>query len=206
MKALILFSIFSSFALTGYAQNAQAYFNSSANYYVKDKKVEAMQTIRDGLTKFPNDEKLKALAEKMKQEKKEQEKKDQEKKEQEKKEQEKKEQEKKDPQNKDGENKDQQKKEQEKKEEEKKKDQQDKNEKKDQQKKDSEKEKPQTEQEKKDQQKQNAPDLSDKLQKMNISEEKAKMLLEAMKNQEIQYLQQNKRKATKSKDKSKPDW
>ena len=41
---------------------------------------------------------------------------------------------------------------------------------------------------------------------MKISEEKAKMILEAMKNQEIQYLQQNKRKATKPKDRSKPDW
>jgi hypothetical protein len=32
------------------------------------------------------------------------------------------------------------------------------------------------------------------------------MLLEAMKNQEIQYLQQTKRKATKPKEKGKPDW
>ena len=39
-----------------------------------------------------------------------------------------------------------------------------------------------------------------------MSEEKAKMILEAMKNQEIQYLQQNKRKATKQRDKTKPDW
>jgi Ca-activated chloride channel family protein len=41
---------------------------------------------------------------------------------------------------------------------------------------------------------------------MEMSEEKAQMILEAMKNQEIQYLQQNKRKATKPKDRSKPDW
>ncbi|NJN41708.1 MAG: tetratricopeptide repeat protein [Flammeovirgaceae bacterium] len=50
------------------------------------------------------------------------------------------------------------------------------------------------------------PSLSEKLKEMQISEEKARMILEAMKNQEIQYLQQNKRKATKPKDKSKPDW
>ena len=50
------------------------------------------------------------------------------------------------------------------------------------------------------------PSVSDKLKDMNISEEKARMLLEAMKNQEIQYLQQNKRKATQKKDPSKPDW
>jgi Ca-activated chloride channel homolog len=41
---------------------------------------------------------------------------------------------------------------------------------------------------------------------MEMSEEKAQMILEAMKNQEIQYLQQNKRKATKPEDRSKPDW
>jgi hypothetical protein len=41
---------------------------------------------------------------------------------------------------------------------------------------------------------------------MKISEEKARMILEAMKNQEKQYLQQQKRKATKSRDKNKPDW
>jgi hypothetical protein len=50
------------------------------------------------------------------------------------------------------------------------------------------------------------PDLEKKLEDMKISPEKARMILEAMKNQEIQYLQQNKRKATKPKDKSKPDW
>ena len=50
------------------------------------------------------------------------------------------------------------------------------------------------------------PSISDKLKEMNISEEKAKMILEAMKNNEIQYIQQNKRKATKKKDPDKPDW
>lgn len=50
------------------------------------------------------------------------------------------------------------------------------------------------------------PSLSDKLKEMKISEEKAKMILEAMKNNEIQYIQQNKRKATKKKDPDKPDW
>jgi len=50
------------------------------------------------------------------------------------------------------------------------------------------------------------PSVSEKLKQMEMSEEKAKMILEAMKNQEIQYLQQNKRKATKPKDKGKPDW
>lgn len=46
----------------------------------------------------------------------------------------------------------------------------------------------------------------DKLKDMKVTEEKAKMILEAMKNQEKQYLQQNKRKAEKPRDKGKPDW
>ncbi|MDH5598250.1 MAG: hypothetical protein OEY34_03945 [Cyclobacteriaceae bacterium] len=50
------------------------------------------------------------------------------------------------------------------------------------------------------------PSFSDKLKDMNLSEEKAKMLLEAMKNSEKQYLQQIKRKPTKPKTKGKPDW
>jgi Ca-activated chloride channel family protein len=46
----------------------------------------------------------------------------------------------------------------------------------------------------------------DKLKEMNISEEKARMILEAMRNSEIQYIQQNKRKATKKPESGKPDW
>ncbi|MFY0652886.1 MAG: hypothetical protein JXQ96_12660 [Cyclobacteriaceae bacterium] len=47
---------------------------------------------------------------------------------------------------------------------------------------------------------------SEKLQEMNLSEEKARMILEALKNSEIQYIQQNRRKPTKRKDSNKPDW
>lgn len=61
--------------------------------------------------------------------------------------------------------------------------------------------------EKKEQEKKETPQsVKDKLKEMEMSEEKAQMILEAMKNQEIQYLQQNKRKATKPKDRTKPDW
>jgi hypothetical protein len=61
-------------------------------------------------------------------------------------------------------------------------------------------------QEQEKQQQQTDPSLSDKLKEMKISEEKARMILEAMKNNEVQYLQQNKRKATKPNEKGKPDW
>jgi len=60
--------------------------------------------------------------------------------------------------------------------------------------------------EEKDQKDQPQPSPSDKMQEMNISPEKAKMILEALKNSEIQYIQQNRRKPTKRKDSDKPDW
>ena len=46
----------------------------------------------------------------------------------------------------------------------------------------------------------------EKLAEMNISPEKAQMILEAMQNGEIQYIQQQKRKSTEKQDKGKPDW
>ena len=71
-----------------------------------------------------------------------------------------------------------------------------------------EKEQQKKDQDKKDEndKKETPPSVSDKLKDMKMSEDKAKMVLEAMKNQEVQYLQQNKRKATKPKSKGKPDW
>ena len=50
------------------------------------------------------------------------------------------------------------------------------------------------------------PSVSDKLKEMNISEEKAQMILEAMRNNEMQYIQQNRRKPEKPRDRTKPDW
>ncbi|MBU2914306.1 tetratricopeptide repeat protein [Reichenbachiella agariperforans] len=50
------------------------------------------------------------------------------------------------------------------------------------------------------------PSTSDKLKEMNISEEKAKMILEALKNSEIQYIQQNRRRPTNNQSSDKPDW
>lgn len=119
-------------------------------------------------------------------------------------------------QNKDQEQKDQDKQEQQKEEQKKeqdKKDEQNKDQKQEQQDKKDEEQKKKEQQEqnkdqenKEDQKKDIPPSVSEKLKKMEMSEEKAKMILEAMKNQEIQYLQQNKRKATKPRDRGKPDW
>jgi tetratricopeptide (TPR) repeat protein len=131
-------------------------------------------------------------------------------KDQQQKEQEKKEQEKKDQEQKNQQNKDQQKKESDKKEQQEQKDKQQKE--KDQQQKEQEKkaQDPKEQQEQKDKQnkdnKELPPSVKEKLKNMQMPEEKAKMILEAMRNQEIQYLQQNRRKASKPKEKGKPDW
>lgn len=124
--------------------------------------------------------------------------KDQQNKDQQNKEEQKKDQQQKDQQNKEDEKKDQQNKDQQQKEQEQK--EKDKQE----QEKQQEKEKQQQEQ---DAKKGEMPNLDrQKLEQMKISEEKARMILEAMKNQEKQYLQQQKRKASQSRDRNKPDW
>ncbi len=167
-------------------QAAADFFNKAANEYLyKDDKI-ALNTIESGLSQYPADPSLTSLKEKILKEKQKQD--QQNKQEQEKKEEEKKEQEKQEQQ---------------------KKDQQD-------EKADNEKDA-----EKKDQQNQPEPEETDekgkdmeeppvsreeKLKELNLTEEKARMILEAMKNNEIQYIQQNKRKPTKKPDSSKPDW
>jgi archaellum component FlaD/FlaE len=72
-------------------------------------------------------------------------------------------------------------------------------------------------QEQQEQQQQQEQESSDKnneekkvqpqdMKQMDISEEMARMILEAMRNNEMQYIQQTPKKATKPKDNSKPDW
>jgi outer membrane biosynthesis protein TonB len=47
---------------------------------------------------------------------------------------------------------------------------------------------------------------SERLQQMNMTEAQAKMVLDAMKSTEVQYLQQSQKRAGKKADKTKPDW
>ncbi|MEO5599794.1 MAG: tetratricopeptide repeat protein [Cyclobacteriaceae bacterium] len=139
---------------------------------------------------------------KKKEEEKQQQNKDKDKKDQQNEDQDKKEEKDKDEQKKDEQNKDQEKKDQEQKQQEQKE-----QEKKEQEEKEQEEKQKQEEQAKQEQEKKEMQNLDrEKLQQMKISEEKARMILEAMKNQEKQYLQQQKRKATKSRDRTKPDW
>lgn len=182
-----------AFQQLGVMNNREGKFEEALNYFKQavknDPTNDEARYNYEMLKKKLDEQKKQEEQQKDKQENKDQDKqdqKDQEKKDQEKKDQEKKDQEKKDQEKKDQEKKDQEKKDQENKE---------------------EKSEEQQQEEKDQEEKQNMPpDLEKKLEEMKISPEKARMILEAMKNQEIQYLQQNKRKATKPKDKSKPDW
>ena len=48
--------------------------------------------------------------------------------------------------------------------------------------------------------------VEEKLKEINMTKEKAEMILDALNNNEFQYIQQLKRKPSKKKDKNKPDW
>ncbi|MCE7997182.1 MAG: hypothetical protein HEP71_34800 [Roseivirga sp.] len=188
------------------AQNASDFFSSAGNQFIDGNTETALKTVNRGLDRFPSDEKLKKLKEELeKQQEQEQQEQEQQKQQEE---QEKQDQEKKDQQQKDQQEqqeKDQQEQEQEQKDQDQKQEKdegKEDEEKKDEEKKDSEP----TEEEKEQKEKDDLQKFLDKLKEMKISPEKAQMILEAMKNNEIQYVQQNKRKAKKRKDRSKPDW
>jgi Ca-activated chloride channel homolog len=54
--------------------------------------------------------------------------------------------------------------------------------------------------------KSNEESIEEKLKKINMSKKKAEMILDALNNNEFQYIQQLKRKPSKKLDKNKPDW
>jgi len=191
----------------GVVANRQGKFEEALNYFKQAMKAEP----NNEQARYNYEMVKKKLEEKKKQEQQNKDKNNQDKKDDQKKDQNK---DQKDQQNKDQKDKQDQKdkkdKENKDKQDQQKKDQKDKQDQKDKEQKDKEqkqKEQQRKEQQQKDEKKDKQdPSLSEKLKDMKISEEKAKMILEAMKNQEVQYLQQNKRKATKPRDKGKPDW
>lgn len=71
-----------------------------------------------------------------------------------------------------------------------------------------ENENPENQEEKTEEQQrmENMQNLKEKLEEMEMNEETAMMILEALRNQEIQYLQQMRRKATQNRKSGKPDW
>lgn len=176
---------------------AEDKFHAASAQYINKNFDQALATVKEGLKIKPDSEKLEALRKLLEQEKKNQQ--QQQNKEQQKENKEKQDQ-KSDQQ--DQQQKDQQKDADKEKDDQKKKDQEEEK-RNEQEQKDAEPSKPEDQEaEKKDQQ----PTPSERLEELKMSEEKARMILEAMKNQEMQYLQQQKRKATQPRDRTKPDW
>lgn len=191
-----------------------AYQQTGIIQHQQKKYKEALESFKQAIKVDPSNEEARYNYEMLKKFLKEQEqkqdqnkdKKDQDKKDQEKKDQEKQDKQDKEKKDKEGEDKDQEKQDKEgEKEDKEKKD----GEEKEQDKKDGkEKEEEAKEGEKEDDQKKPTPESGpeEKLKEMKITEEKAKMILEALKNNEVQYIQQNRKKAKKRPKSNKPDW
>lgn len=186
-----------AFQQMGIMANQQGRFEEALNFFKQA--IKAEPTNNDArynyeMLKKKLDEQKKQQEEKQQQNK-DKEQKDQQNKDQQDQEEQKQDEQKKDQESKDEQNKDEQQKEQEQKDQ---KEQQDKEQKEDDK---------QQEQEQKEAEKKEMQNLDpEKLEQMKISEEKARMILEAMRNQEKQYLQQQRRKPTQSRDRNKPDW
>lgn len=185
-----LFAILITLLGTGlFAQSQVDYFNRAANEYIYENNQVALNTIDAGLTKYPSDADLTSLKEKIEKEKKEEEQKQQEQDQQEQERQEQEEQEKQEQQEQQNQ------------------EQQESEEGEDAEEKEQSQEAQQEETEEDGKEMEQPPQSrSEKLEELNLTEEKARMILEAMKNNEIQYIQQNKRKAKKKPDSTKPDW
>jgi hypothetical protein len=209
----IIFFTISLSTLSIKAQNVEQAFHNAAQHYIAGQKEQAKQSIYEGLAQEPNDRKLRELLQKLLEEEQQQQQNSQQN-EQKKEQQDQQQDDSQDQQ----ENQDS-------------KDSKDQNEQEQGQKQRGEQGE-QKQQESKDKDQQNGkkreeelsgeqstgeqpqegkeegfvPSTAEKLKEMNISKEKAKMVLEAMENSEKQYLQQLRRRSSKKKDRNKPDW
>ena len=187
------------FAVKAQAQTAGEFFNRAARSYVKTAKEQALKEVNDGLAKYPNDAKLKALKEKLNQEQEE----EQQEQKQDQQQQNQQNQEQKDPSQKEDSKSDQ-------------KDGEQTNE--DKAKEGQKGENPSQKSEEagqngNDQMDANLADrqkkmeaMREKLKGMNLSPEQAAQILESLNAAELRYIQDNKKKATQRPKKGLPDW
>jgi hypothetical protein len=203
MKTKILFSAFLlGFCLVGetvVAQTAGDFFNRAARSYVKTAKEQALREVNDGLAKYPNDTKLKALKEKLEQEQQQEEQEQQ----QDQQQQNQQNQQQKDPSQKEDSKSDQ-------------KDGEKTNE--DKAKEGQKGENPSQQSEESGQNGNNQMDanladrqkkmeaMREKLKGMNLSPEQAAQILESLNAAELRYIQDNKKKATQQPKRGLPDW
>lgn len=205
-KILLLLGLFAGMAFANLqAQTAGDYFNRAARSYVKTDKELALNTVNEGLGKYPSDAKLQALKEKLEKEQEE----DQEKQQQNQDPQQNQDQQQKD-ENQKGEGEqseqDQQQKDQgEKTEEDKAKEGQEGN--------PSEQTEDEVGENANDQMDANLADrqkameeFKEKLKAMNLTPEQAAQILESMNAAELRYIQQNKKKPTQRPKRGIPDW
>ena len=187
------------FAVKAQAQTAGEFFNRAARSYVKTAKEQALKEVNDGLAKYPNDAKLKALKEKLNQDQEE----EQQEQNQDQQQQNQQNQEQKDPSQKEDSKSDQ-------------KDGEQTNE--DKAKEGQKGENPSQKSEEagqngNDQMDANLADrqkkmeeMREKLKGMNLSPEQAAQILESLNAAELRYIQDNKKKATQRPKKGLPDW
>jgi hypothetical protein len=201
-KIILLSAIIFTLSLASYAQTAGDFFNKAARSYVKTEKEQALQTVNDGLSKFPGDSKLQALKEKLEQEQEDEQNQNQEQQNQENQEQ----------QNQENQQSQGEQGEQQQNQEQGEKTEQD-------QAKESESGDPQEKSQ--DPASENANDQMDanlaerqkaleefkeKLKAMNLTPEQAAQILESMNAAELRYIQQNRKKATQRPKRGIPDW
>lgn len=193
-KLLIIIYLISVPAM---GQDTEQYFNAGANQYIAGNVEQARSTVMDGLRQDPNSQKLKALLEKINQQEDNQNQQNQQDQEQ---------------QNQEQESQDQQQQEQEQQQQEQQEQQSQQEQQQSDEQQEAEKSEEQQAQEQQAKQQENEEKAAlDSLfnmqeQDMKISPEKARMILEALRNNEIQYYQQRRRKPTQRPDRTKPDW
>lgn len=202
MKSKLFFLLFLltlEVQISSHAQTSADFFNRAARSYVKTQTEDALKTVNDGLSKYPNDSKLKALKEKLEKEQEGQQQQNQQ----------------------DQQQQNQQNQSQDSEGEKGESEQQQKDGQQTQEDKAKEGQEGQNPQEKSEDAGENANDQMDanladrqkkleemreKLKAMNITPEQAQQILESLNSAELRYIQQNKKKPTQRPKRGLPDW
>lgn len=199
-KIALIFSLFFVCILgNGVAQTSADFFNRAARSYVKTEKELALKTVNDGLSKFPDDSKLKALKEKLEKEQEEEQQQNQQDQQQQNQQNQSQ-----DSQGEQGES-EQQQKDGEQTQEDKAKEGQEGQNPQEQSEEAGENANDQMDANLADKQKK-MEELRQKLKAMNLTPEQAQQILESLNAAELRYIQQNKKKPTQRPKRGLPDW
>ncbi|NVJ85600.1 MAG: hypothetical protein HWE15_04800 [Algoriphagus sp.] len=200
-KFFLLLLLIGFLSIQGNAQTAGDFFNRAARSYVKTERENALNTVNEGLSRFPSDPKLKALKEKLEQEQEEEQNQNQEQQNQQNQEQQQQNQQSQGEQGEQQENQEQG-------------DKTDQDQAKESQSGDpQEKSQDPASENANDQMDANLADrqkaleeFKEKLKAMNLTPEQAAQILESMNAADLRYIQQNRKKATQRPKRGIPDW